>query len=309
MLSLKNVNEGGRYIDLDKSYSEVKLMSLTQDSKNGNKLSIGWFNFPDKPTFIELSNFNGHLFPDLNWNFNKIEGRFKDLKNIYNSTFSTLEQKIYNSPLKKIYVEEVLNFYQTFDSVSLEESISMLKLSIAKGMLNYECQKTGDFIKITNFSLEYENKKRFLQAIADEIVSKSERIELLIQHSQTKGNYREHLVRSILQKYLPNKYSVATGFIEGCKRQCDILIYDSLNFSPFFCENDLVVVPLKAVRAVIEVKTTLDTNSLKEALDLLWEVARHNNEPAPIFKGIFGFKKGYESENSISKFLVNYFYT
>ena len=40
---------------------------------------------------------------------------------------------------------------------------------------------------------------------------------------------------------------------------------------------------------------------------MLWEVARHKNYPAPIFKGIFAFQPGYESETSIANAIANYY--
>lgn len=306
---LDKIKNGNWFIDLDKDYDEVKLIMTGNNPKNENKLSIILYNFPADPTILEIGDFNGNAFPDLHGQWTDLSDRFLELKNVYSKAIKPIEQQIYNATYKKVEVNQIINFYEKQFSLSSDEAKALLKLSIGKGLLRFERQNGGDYIKLSEHTVQYENKKRFLQAIGEEIVSKSQRIELLIQHNTTKGNYREELLRGILKKYLPKKYEVATGFIEGCKRQCDILIYDAQNFSPFFREGDLVVIPEKAVRAVIEVKSTLDSGQLQDAMDLLAEVARHRNTPAPIFKGIFAFKKEIQSEKTIADAIATFYHS
>lgn len=309
MYEIDKIKAGTRFIDLVKNYDEIKLITAYFDKTNKDKFSLFWYNFPEDPTIIEIGTFNGIPFPDLLGPQTYIYGRFEELRTIYIKSQKPLNSFIFDSSLKKVTPKEVINFLTKKFLLNEDEANALIKLNIAKGLLNFESQKTGDFIKLSEHILEYENKKRFLQAIADEIVSKSNRIELLVQHNVTKGNYREELFRGILKKYLPKKYEVATGFIEGCKRQCDILIYDSQNFSPLFREGDLVVLPEKAVRAIIEVKSTLDSNQLADAMDLLGEVARHRNTAAPIFKGIFAFKKDIQNESTIANNIANFYHS
>lgn len=309
MYPLEKIKEGTWFIDLDKDFDEVKLIYTGNNPMNNNKLSIVWYNFHEEPTTLEIKDFKGTAFPDLQGPWTDIFGRYKDLQKIYFNAYIPIEQMIYKSSLKKVCVNDIINFYKEKYNLPRNEAEALLKLSVGKGRLRFERQTSGKFIKLSPHTLEYENKKRFLQAIADEIVSKSNRIELLINHNVTKGNYREELLRGIFKKYLPKKYEVATGFIEGCNRQCDILIYDSQNFSPLFREGDVVVLPEKAVRAVIEVKSTLDSGQLKDAMNLLWDVARHRNTPAPIFKGIFAFTKGYKTENNIVKAICQFYHS
>lgn len=308
MYPIDKIKEGTRFIDVDKDFDEIKLIVATSNPTN-KKLSAFWYNFPDEPTIIELEDFKGSAFPDLKSSSTEIFGRFLDLEKIYSISYKAIEDIIYINPLKKVDVEVILDFYKNNYNLKENEAEALIKLSVSKGLLSFERQSKGKFIKLSAFALEYENKKRFLEGIADEIISKSQRIELLIQHNPVKGNYREELLRGILKKYLPKKYEVATGFVEGCKRQCDILIYDSQNFSPLFREGDLVVIPEKALRAVIEVKSTLDSNQFNDGMDLLWEVARNTNTPAPIFKGIFAFNKGYSSESTISEAICNFYHS
>lgn len=85
--------------------------------------------------------------------------------------------------------------------------------------------------------------------------------QIIKKHNPTTGLLTETIVRSFLATYLPKIVSVEQGFImneEGeVSRQCDILIYDSHNYSPLYRIDDVVVVPSVAVVAIIEVKTTI----------------------------------------------------
>ncbi|MDL2141663.1 hypothetical protein QQY79_03955 [Flavobacterium tructae] len=306
---IDKINPGTRFIDLTQDYSNIKLITAYFDKTKENNLSIFWYNFPEDPTILELSNFTGEPFPDILCPKTEVKGRLKELQTIFLKAQKVINQYIFNSNFKKVKTNDLVDFFTKSFTLIQDEAEALIKLNIARGAFNFESQKGGDFIKLSEHIIEYENKKRFLQAIADEIVAKSSRIELLIQHSVTKGNYREEIFRGILKKYLPKKYEVATGFIEGCKRQCDILIYDSQNFSPLFREGDLVVLPEKAVRAVIEVKSTLDTNQLQDAMELLFEVARHRNTAAPIFKGIFAFRKDIENESTIVSNITKFYHS
>jgi hypothetical protein len=55
---------------------------------------------------------------------------------------------------------------------------------------------------------------------------------------------------------------VEQGFIidsaGGLSKQCDILIYDSHRYAPFYRVEGVVVVPAEAVIAIIEVKTSIN---------------------------------------------------
>lgn len=309
MYPLDKIKKGTWFIDLDRDYDEVKLIMASPNPKNDNKLSIIWYNFPADPTILELKDFTGTPFPDLNGPWTELFDRFKELRDEYAASLKPLTQKIFGASRKKLSTEEAVDFFVKTGRVDKKEAIAFLKLSIAKGFLSFERQKGGDFVKLSQVILDLENKKRFLEAIADEIISKSQRIELLIKHSATKGTYREELLRGIIKKYLPGKYEIATGFIEGCDRQCDILIYDSENFSPLFKEGDLVVLPEKSVRAVVEVKSTMDSGQLSDAIELIAEVARHRNTPAPIFKGIFAFKPDLNSEKAIAESIAKFYHS
>jgi len=138
---------------------------------------------------------------------------------------------------------------------------------------------------------------------------KSNKISLLVSHGQTVGNYREVILRDLIRQHLPDKFSVATGFIEGFAQQLDIIVYDSHNYSPFFREGDLVVVKQEAVRAIIEVKTTLTPSTLLDALTMFHHISlpAYKKTFLPIFKGIYSFDSSYTKTSSIAKYIYDFY--
>lgn len=155
--------------------------------------------------------------------------------------------------------------------------------------------------------MDTDRLNNYLSKIAQEISVASDRINDLIDHPQVKGNYREYLLKSVLKKYLPKKYDVGTGFIIGCPRQCDILIYDCINYFPIFKEDDLIVIHPKAIRAVIEVKTSLNSKFLKEGLELINDVSKLLIYPKPAFKAIFSFNTNYTTAKPSLKIIKDFY--
>ncbi|MET4236583.1 hypothetical protein ABIA85_009899 [Bradyrhizobium sp. LA6.10] len=144
-------------------------------------------------------------------------------------------------------------------------------------------------------------RRRYLSSYSDELLAKSRRIDYLIRHTGTVGTYREDLLRNTIRQLLPTRYQANTGFIENSPRQLDIIVWDASRFAPLFRDGEVVVVPLEAVRGVIEVKTTLDTNALDAGLEILHDVFRRDPSAVPIFKGIFAFHRGYDLNRSIAE--------
>jgi len=135
--------------------------------------------------------------------------------------------------------------------------------------------------------LRSEQYSAFAYSFADELSNQSRRFGRLVEHRGTAGGYREELLRALLRRTLAERYHVATGFIDGCDLQLDVIIYDRIDYAPVFREGDLVVVPMDSVRAVLEVKTRLTTSALKDALEHLHSLPFELK--APIFKGVFAF--------------------
>lgn len=150
-------------------------------------------------------------------------------------------------------------------------------------------------LELSKCQLKSEEIRLFAGSFADELSTLSKRIKTLVRHASTVGTYREGLLQSLLRRHLPERYHVATGFILGCPRQIDVLIYDRIDYAPIFREGDLVVVPHQSVRAAVEVKTTLTSAELETSLELISEVAQMDDVDPPFFKGIFAFGSDLEA--------------
>ena len=118
----------------------------------------------------------------------------------------------------------------------------------------------------------------YYRLLQDEILHKKKVLDTLVDSKQryTKGILCEDLVRRMLRSILPNDIAVAQGFVyhSGKKsQQCDVVLYNSARYAPFLSVNDLVVVPVEAVTAVIEVKTYLNQTELRKTLECFKGIA------------------------------------
>ncbi|MFC5431480.1 DUF6602 domain-containing protein [Paraburkholderia denitrificans] len=185
---------------------------------------------------------------------------------------------------------DALNADSSLDRYIIEDAIRMYA---TLGYLKFVKQEKGIQVLFSD-AKRYEYERRsYLRSFADELVLKSRRIDSLIRHSGTIGSYREALLRSMLKRLLPARYHVDTGFIEDCPRQLDIIIWDGGNYPALFREADVVVVSRASVRAVIEVKTTLNSGTLREALDIISGTFSEDGRVLPVFKGVFAFETKY----------------
>lgn len=130
-----------------------------------------------------------------------------------------------------------------------------------------------------------------LSSYAKEFRSQLRRINSFTKHSGSVGTSHEGILRRFLQTYVPQKFAVSEGFIADKQgqpsSQCDIIIWSHLEFSPYYRDRDFVIVPAEAVKAVVEVKTTLDRKTLHEAFEQLEAVSRIRDD---IYTAIFAFE-------------------
>lgn len=85
-------------------------------------------------------------------------------------------------------------------------------------------------LSLSAIGRERENYRSYASSFAHEIGMQAEQIGRLIGHGPTVGGQREELLRALLERHVPQRFHVATGFIEGSDRQIDILIYDQLEY-------------------------------------------------------------------------------
>ena len=93
----------------------------------------------------------------------------------------------------------------------------------------------------------------------------------IIPHSSTKGTRNEEALKSIIENFLPKKYSVGSGIIidsfGNASKQVDLVIYDSTIYPSLFSQTSTSIYPVETVLATIEVKTFLDESALGEIVE------------------------------------------
>ncbi|WP_145929308.1 DUF6602 domain-containing protein [Chromobacterium vaccinii] len=92
------------------------------------------------------------------------------------------------------------------------------------------------------------------------------------QHNGTRGTSREEALRDFLAKgRLPAKYGLGAGEVVGhvrdTSRQCDIIIYDSINGLSLHYDENNQIYPIDSVYGIIEVKSTLSKTELLDSLN------------------------------------------
>ncbi len=175
-----------------------------------------------------------------------------------------------------------------------------LRMMVSMGSASISVDPGGTWLGVSQIVREAFRRKYYLATFSNELLAKSARIDHLIGHTGTVGSYREELLRNTLRQLMPTRYAVDTGFIENSPRQLDVLVWDTAEYGPLFREHGIVVVPARSVRAIIEVKTTLDTNALDDALEILHDVFRVDPPATPVFKGIFAYLSGYTSDDAVA---------
>lgn len=102
------------------------------------------------------------------------------------------------------------------------------------------------------------------------------------------GSAREHEVRRKLQSVLPSKVGVATGCVidsyGNTSNQCDVILYEK-DHCPVFSINEdpaATFIPCESVIAVGEIKSSIGTAEIKDAVDKIAKVKslrRYFNDP------------------------------
>jgi hypothetical protein len=115
-----------------------------------------------------------------------------------------------------------------------------------------------------------------------------------IYHPTSKGHESELNWIGLLRAYLPERYTVDSGFVVDCEgrisEQIDIIIYDR-HFTPFiFRGENVVYIPAEGVYAVFEVKPHFDNENYHYAVKKLKSVKTLKRTSA-IFGHILGENK------------------
>jgi hypothetical protein len=112
----------------------------------------------------------------------------------------------------------------------------------------------------------------YWQAVANGINAENQKATIFLKHNPSIGIAREAILRDLLVKQTPEPFRVATGFIyeygtvPWSSKQCDVLVYDPTTSQPHYAIGGLSVVPRKAARVVVEVKTTLEKETFTQIM-------------------------------------------
>jgi len=120
--------------------------------------------------------------------------------------------------------------------------------------------------------------EQYYRGITQQLRSEVNFINSLFEHQGVKGSGNEEILRDLLTKFIPKRYGVGTGIVVDKhghqSRQSDIIIYDTFLYPSLLSLATLHLFPVDIVYATIEVKTTLDSSSSKEALENIASVKR-----------------------------------
>lgn len=146
----------------------------------------------------------------------------------------------------------------------------------------------------------------FFDGIAKEIEGKLKRVYHLIPESNLKsGEYHEQIIRQSLENFLPNRYSVKTGYIyldeNKSSKQIDILLIDESHPNAYlFKDRDFVIVRPEPVIAAIEVKTQLVERELVGSFNNIGVAKKLKTEALGNLHGhMYGSVFGYFSNHKM----------
>lgn len=159
--------------------------------------------------------------------------------------------------------------------------------------------------------------KKFHESTTRELDSIKDRVRNIIGNKNwgEDGRYKEEILKNTISRFLPKNYSIGTGFVinkeKEVTKQLDIIVYN--DESPvFFKEGDFVIVFANTVRAIAEVKTSVNTIwQLKEYTKTSDENSKKIistlNKSKKFFNGIFAYKSNLTFD-SIKESLKDYYF-
>ncbi len=134
----------------------------------------------------------------------------------------------------------------------------------------------------------------FIESFATEMLGKFARLNKLIKHSPSIGTYHEEVVRTVIQNFLSDRWSVKTGFVykndSEVSAQVDLMIIDENSPAAYiFKSGDFAVVTPECVTAVIEVKTKFSAKDFAGAIKNIQSVKALAEYPAQIRGLVFSY--------------------
>ena len=163
----------------------------------------------------------------------------------------------------------------------------------------------------TNIAPNYE---KFLVSTSKEIIAIKDRVRFLINDANwaEEGRYKEVILSEILRSFLPERYSVGTGFVlckdNSITSQIDIIIYDKFkrdSNAEILKKGDFVIVESKNVVGIIEVKSSFGSKIFEKNKNAITKILKNRQKiekdkiidkngiryKENIFVGLFAFSR------------------
>jgi len=142
--------------------------------------------------------------------------------------------------------------------------------------------------------------EEYYKNIQQKVLLSRDIINSLVKNQRIIGDYYEAIVRDIVRENISEAFSVGRGVIvsrDGAtSRECDIIVFNAVEYGPLFKSGDILVVTPEAVRCVIEVKGTLGRRTISYAATNLSSV---DNLRKGIWKFLIGFQTREKYENIV----------
>lgn len=139
-----------------------------------------------------------------------------------------------------------------------------------------------------------------------------------VEHHGMRGRLNEIVVEKLIKPLLPPTWEIATGIVcsnngeisNSQSGQEDILIYDPNFLPPILKEKEQTILPIEAVLAIIEVKSTLTSTGITQAIShsskikskpTTWTIGKGTAKALHQFRyplyHIYGFRSDLTGEN------------
>lgn len=157
------------------------------------------------------------------------------------------------------------------------------------------------------------NTIEFHKSTAKELIAIKDRVRNLVNHWGEDGRHHEAVIKTMIQRFLPERFKIGSGFIvrqtrergsHETSKQIDLIIYDN-SYPILFRDNDFVILTADSVLGIIEVKANATNQGLEEVIDkanengkFIFNAKIYNRKP--LFNGIFSFESRVNDVDSIA---------
>jgi hypothetical protein len=137
----------------------------------------------------------------------------------------------------------------------------------------------------------------------------------VVPHNLTKGQEAEEIIRQFLNGHLPKRFSASAGFIldplGAVSNQTDVIIYDSYNCPVYRASDTAGIFPSNNVAAVVEVKSKLDGDGVRDAAAKIARVkamtkSKPPNVPFRVSAQTLGILFAFASDITLPKIMDHY---